>query len=277
MANKDFISRINAEINGLNQLFTEESVEQNQLISKFQLLSRYIIELASEKSGVLSNLEIMEGLESGLINIHPFVPEHVNTSSYDVTLGRYFWRTDRSSHDVFLNPFDEERVLKYFGSEHREAIKHSDWLEQHDRKPFKNIPLDHEIIVLAPGERILAHTHEFIGIGPPGTSSMQARSTWGRLGIQVCEDAGWGDSGYKNRWTMEIHNGNENVHVPLPVGERIGQLVFYHTGEVDGDYSSDTGKYQDWKDDFEAGIKSWSPYDMLPRAHKDQRRKPLEI
>ena len=77
-----------------------------------------------------------------------------------------------------------------------------------------------------------------------GAADMQARSTWGRNGVAVCLDAGWGDPGYINRWTMEIYNMNQHESVVLPVGERIAQMVFYHTGPVEGEYANLTGKYQ---------------------------------
>lgn len=230
-----------------------------------------------EDTGVFSNTEIQAAYQSGHIVIHPFNEKHVNTSSYDVTLGEYYWRTDKSKHDLFLNPFDKNNVDGYFGHEPKKALTHRQWLKAHPNyRPFKGIPLDHQIITLAAGERILGHSHEFIGINPPGTTAMHARSTWGRLGIQVCEDAGWGDSGYINRWTLEIHNGNEHRMVVLPVGERIAQLIFFHTGKVEGEYSTDSGKYQTAKE-LDEIIRGWDPLSMLPRAYKDQRQPPAKI
>ena len=133
-------------------------------------------------------------------------------------------------------------------------------------------------MVLQPGERMPAHSHDFIGINAPGTTTLQARSTWGRNGVAVCLDAGWGDPGYINRWTMEIYNMNEHESVVLPVGERIAQMVFYHTGPVEGEYASLSGKYQDdSQGDLRSLIRDWKPEQMLPQAYKDSRTKPLEI
>jgi len=113
------------------------------------------------------------------------------------------YRTERKQSNSVYNPFDESDVMRYFDGPYHAEI-HQDWAEANGRKLFRGIPANHPIIVLRPGERILAHTHEFIGIRAPGTSTMQARSTWGRNGVAVCLDAGWGDPGYINRWTMEI-------------------------------------------------------------------------
>ena len=227
--------------------------------------------------GVYSNSQIKDAVKNKHIIFHPFVESHIAGSSVDVTLGNWFYRTERPSEGGFYNPFDKFAVEDYF-SDVQKAVIHQDWANKHGRQLFDNIPADHPIIVLRPGERILAHTHEFIGIKAPGTSTMQARSTWGRNGIAVCLDAGWGDPGYVNRWTMEIYNMNQHESVVLPVGERIAQLVFYETGPVDMEYKKLSGKYQpNTSDDLQSIIENWSPDQMLPRAYNDVRRKPLEI
>lgn len=219
---------------------------------------------------VYSNIEIEQAIEDGHIIFHPHRPEHINGSSIDVTLGEWFYRTDRENSNDLYNPFDETEVAKYFGEPQR-AIPHSQWCKDTGNEPLVNIPEDHPVIILEPGERILAHTQEFIGILPPGTTSMQSRSTWGRNGVAVCFDAGWGDPGYINRWTLEIYNLNQRHSIVLPVGERIAQLVFMRTGEVRGSYDKLSGKYTLGMD-LDELIKNWQPSQMLPRAHKDTRQ-----
>ncbi len=227
--------------------------------------------------GVYSNTQIKQAIKEGHIIFFPYIEQHIAGSSVDVTLGDWYYRTERPSEGGFYNPFDEAAVKQYFGSPLRAEIHH-EWAEKHGRKPFANIPLDHRIIVLRPQERILGHTHEFIGIKAPGTSTMQARSTWGRNGVAVCLDAGWGDPGYINRWTMEIYNMNQHESVVLPVGERVAQMVFYETGPVDSEYKKLSGKYQPGEsDDLDNIIASWKPEQMLPRAYKDKRRVPEVI
>lgn len=229
------------------------------------------------QTGVYSNHQIRDAISRGHIVFHPYIDEHIAGSSIDVTLGYWFYRTERSNNVGCYNPFDEQDVARYFDGPFH-ASRHDVWAEENNRKLFIGIPAEHPIIVLKPGERILAHTHEFIGIKAPGTSTMQARSTWGRNGVAVCLDAGWGDPGYINRWTMEIYNMNEHESVVLPVGERIAQMVFYHTGPVDGEYKSISGKYQtDTSEDIKKIVSTWKPEQMLPRAYKDERRQPLNI
>ena len=180
--------------------------------------------------GVYSNQEILADIDSGNIYIDPFNEKHLNTTSYDVTLGSYFYKSgnEADASPTIYNPYDEEAVAEHFGE-----LMQAEPLREHTRvirtlglTAIKNIPDEHPVIILRPGERILAHTHEFIGI-LNGTTSMQARSTTGRNGIVVCMDAGWGDAGYADRWTMEIKNMNEQ-YVVLLVGIRIAQIDPIH-------------------------------------------------
>ena len=229
---------------------------------------------------VYSNVQIEEAMQNGHIVCVPFNPKHVAHASLDVTLGYYYYRTERSGYHTLYNPFDERDVARYFGDA-MQAIPHGEWCWQNGQNPVQGIPLDHPVIALRPGERILAHTHEFFGIKPPGAYELKSRSSWGRNGIAVCFDAGWVDPGYINRLTLEIFNLNQHETVLLPVGERIAQAVFHQTGLVEGNYGSGrdngfSGKYQSGTD-LDELIAQWTPDQMLPRAYKDSRSMPLAI
>lgn len=230
--------------------------------------------------GVYSNTEIHQAVKDGTIVSVPFSPEHVSEASIDFTLGHYFFKQEYSEDNRVYNPFDEHDIERYFKGP-LEAMPHGEWCERNGYQLFENIPADHPIIVLRPKERILAHTHEFIGIkAHGGAAQVHSRSTWGRNGVAVCFDAGWIDPGYINRITLEIYNLNQHESVVLPVGERMGQLVFYKTGEVEGNYADGrggiSGKYQGTSDLNEL-ISNWKPTDMLPRGFKDKRRLPEVI
>lgn len=229
---------------------------------------------------VYSNTQIIQAIGDGHIVCKPFKVEHVSHASLDVTLGHYYYRTERTGDHTLYNPFDEADVTRYFG-ECREAIPHQQWCDENGMQPLEGIPLDHPVIPLRPGERILAHTHEFFGIVPPGACELKSRSSWGRNGIAVCFDAGWIDPGYINRLTLEVYNLNQHETVLLPVGERIAQAVFHDTGDVDGNYGQGrnkgfSGKYQQGTS-LEDLITNWRPELMLPRAYKDNRNLPQAI
>lgn len=230
--------------------------------------------------GVYSNLQIRSAIESGHIICTPFNPKHISEASLDVTLGYYYYRTGQAKRGYVYNPFDENDVNRYFGEPHQ-AVAHQDWCNANGVKLLEGIPADHPVIPLKPGERILAHTHEFFGIKPPGAYELKSRSSWGRNGIAVCFDAGWVEPGYINRLTLEIYNLNEHETVLLPVGERIGQAVFHETGDVEGSYGVDrdggfSSKYQKGTD-LEELIKTWTPQQMLPKAYRDKRSLPVRI
>lgn len=238
---------------------------------------------ATPVGGVYSDTEIKAALASGHIICDP-APAMINGSSIDVTLGYYFYRagSQKTTNHLF-NPFDEADVKRYFGVCNRARP----WHEVRDElqatglsgiQTVRGIPDDHPVIVLRPNERILAHTHEFIGIMPPGTTSMQARSTTGRIGISACYCAGWGDPGYVNRWTLEVHNLNENEHTILPVGYRIAQIVFSSTGPVETEYTQASGNYQSFNADQLDRIKhSWRPEQMLPKAYNNDIMLPVQV
>ena len=68
---------------------------------------------------------------------------------------------------------------------------------------------------------------------------IDGRSTTGRLGIIVHITAGFGDNGFKGKWTLEITVTHPVIVYP---GMEIGQL-YYET--IEGDTSmSYNGKYQ---------------------------------
>jgi deoxycytidine triphosphate deaminase len=224
---------------------------------------------------VYSNTEINAAISDGTIVSVPFVPEHVSEASMDFTLGHYFYKQEFEEGSNVYNPFDKNDVARYFKGP-LEAAPHREWCDKYGYQLFENIPEDHPIIVLRPGERILAHTHEFMGIRTHGgAAEVRSRSSWGRNGVAICFDAGWVDPGYINRITLEIYNLNMHESVVLPVGERVGQLIFHKTGKVVGDYSDGrdgmSGKYQH-TDDLDELISTWSPEQLLPRAYKDKRK-----
>lgn len=229
---------------------------------------------------VYSNIQIRQAIDEGHIVCLPYDPRNVAHASLDVTLGFYFYRIEKMNERTIYNPFNKEDVERYFDGPYK-AMAHQDWCKQNGMALLKNIPPEHPVISLKPGERILAHTHEFFGIKPPGAYELKSRSSWGRNGVAVCFDAGWVDPGYINRLTLEIYNLNNRETMVLPVGERIAQAIFHQTGEVEGNYGQGrdngfSGKYQQGTD-LETIVKIWSPDMMLPKAYKDQRTLPKKI
>jgi len=150
-----------------------------------------------------------------------------------------------------------------------EAVPAEEALQKYNFDWDNGIAREDRLIMLRPGETILAHTEEFIGGRDHITTMMKARSSMGRNFIEVCKCAGWGDVGFINRWTMEITNNSRNYIIPLVVGRRIAQIIFFETGPIiERDYA-DGGKYQASRD-LEVIKAGWNPSLMLPRLYKDR-------
>ncbi len=250
---------------------------------------------SKEFFGVLSDTEILKYIKKKQIIIDPFKKENLNNCSYDVTLGEYYFR-EKVNGLTIANPYSsmfnkqfwmgplrartvEELIsspkklynfiskrAKQYGLPGRYIKKARIELE----KSFENISLKERIILIFPGEMILAHTNEFIGGRNSINTSMQTRSSWARSFIDVCRSAGWGDIGYINRWTMEITNHSHTKIIPLVVGRRIAQIVFLKSTTPLRIYGKDAGtKYQQGLT-LRAIKKNWKPEMMLPRLFIDR-------
>lgn len=212
---------------------------------------------------LLSKNVILQHIKEGNIFINPFNPKNLKTTSYDARLGKNFFQEQSfgtSSRRIF-NPFNPLDIKRYWGKPQK-AIKVKEWIKENG--PLINIKDEDQIIILGPGETILAHTEEFIGGRNCVSTEMRARSSMGRIGITVCKCAGWGDLGFCNRWTMEMSNHLKDTPVVLVTGMRVAQIAFYQVDPLPETYSKTGGQYQT-TDDTEKMIREWSPYSMLPK------------
>ena len=216
---------------------------------------------------LLSKPIILEHIKEGNIFIDPFNANDLRTTSYDVRLGENYFQEQpfRALHRRVLNPFDKEHIERYWGNPQKATVT-ADWIAENG--PLKNIKPEDNVIIVGPGECILAHTQEFIGGKNCVTTEMRARSSMVRIGITVCKCAGWGDLGFCNRWTMEVSNHLKDTSVVLVVGMRVAQIAFYQVDPLDESYYLSGEQYQN-TDDTKKMIKTWSPYLMLPKFNRD--------
>lgn len=212
---------------------------------------------------VLSDNDIIREMKAGNIVIYdPKNPnsdfkDKIQNCSVDITLGEHIYRSSEDNKDKKINIWSSSN--NYWDIlEEAKIIKYEYEGNEYDLK------VGDKYFVLKPNELILAHTEEFIGGRNYITTMMKSRSSIGRSGLCICNDAGWGDIGYINRWTMEIKN-NSQSHIILPVGKRIGQIIFLYSTQPSQSYH---GKYQTHTD-IESIVNSWSPESMLPKLHLD--------
>ena len=217
---------------------------------------------------LLSDKAIDRYYQKDEIIIDPFTYDNLNPNSYDVTLGEnYFKEQDLRDEWVsnIYNLYSQEATERIWGKSQK-ALPYSFYKEKGIE--LENIRPDEKIIFINPGETILGHTNEFIGGKTTVTTMMKARSSLGRNFIEVCSCAGLGDIGYFNRWTMEIRNNSKKYKIPLIVGRRIAQIVFFDTEGIVGNNYNQKGKYQTYTNLEELKIK-WKPEDMLPKMYRD--------
>ena len=160
---------------------------------------------------ILSDGEIRELMESGLLEISPLEKGQIQPASVDITLGNTFAIVE----DVASGIIDPTKSVSY-------------------------TTFNTERFLLLPGQFVLATTREYIRLPDDLTSFVEGRSSWGRLGLFI-QNAGWVDPGFEGEITLELFNANRCA-IELTTGLRIGQLVFAKMGrDALNPYS---GKYQ---------------------------------
>lgn len=221
--------------------------------------------------GVLSDSKIKNEIKNGNIILYDPTGKKeeqlIQNSSVDVTIGEYYYTNTNGFNGNVYNPWREGDTEKYWNCLKKAniVVNESDAIET-------GLSIGSSYIKLQPGENILAHTEQFIGGKQNITTMMKGRSSMGRCNIEICGDAGWGDIGYVNRWTMEIKNKNKCTLV-IPVGSRVAQIIFLYTGFSENVYN---GKYQT-QSNINDIISTWKPESMLPKCYADKSLQSRDI
>lgn len=164
---------------------------------------------------ILTDKEILNGIEKGTIVIEPFDPKRLGSNSYDVHLGK---------------------TLGVYVDDVLDARKHNQ---------IRTFEIPDEGFVLQPDMLYLGVTHEYTETHEH-VPFLEGKSSVGRLGIDIHATAGKGDVGFCNFWTLEI-----SVKMPVRVyaGMPIGQLIYFEVkGECINPYNrKDSAKYNERK------------------------------
>lgn len=160
---------------------------------------------------ILSDIRILEEIESGNIVIEPFDRKCLGTNSYDVHLGKY---------------------LATYKSRALDAKKHNE---------IEHFEIPEEGYVLEPNTLYLGVTMEYTETRAH-VPFLEGKSSTGRLGIDIHATAGKGDVGFCNTWTLEI---SVTQPVRIYAGMPIGQLIYFVVeGEIETFYNTkDNAKY----------------------------------
>lgn len=148
---------------------------------------------------ILTDQEILNYMEKGLIKVEPFNLSCLGTNSYDVHLGTTL------------------------------GLYESDILDAKSHNKIRTFEIPAEGFVLMPDQFYLGVTHEYTET-LAHVPFLEGKSSVGRLGIDIHATAGKGDVGFCNHWTLEI-----SVKKPVRVYPLmpIGQIIYFETkGEV---------------------------------------------
>ncbi len=154
---------------------------------------------------ILTDQEILNYMEKGLIKVEPFNLSCLGTNSYDVHLGSTL------------------------------ALYDADILDAKAHNKIKTFEIPPEGYVLMPDQFYLGVTHEYTET-LAHVPFLEGKSSVGRLGIDIHATAGKGDVGFCNYWTLEISVKKPvRVYAQMP----IGQIIYFETkGEVINAYNT---------------------------------------
>jgi deoxycytidine triphosphate deaminase len=126
----------------------------------------------------------------------------IGLTLYLLELPSILFHSTNTSTRFLFNPYSKDHVEKVWGKP-MVAMTALEWFDQNksdynfpdpEEWPFENILEDDKIIVLRPGQNILARTQQRIGGRNTITTMMETRSSWGRSFIDTtCGKSGWGD------------------------------------------------------------------------------------
>lgn len=181
-------------------------------------------------TGILTDYRIRESVNNRTIVIEPYRPEHVNPTSYDLTLGDEVAVYEKWVETYDAAPTTDGRYLTPL-----EGV-----LDAKEEPRVKRIKMTPEYgFVLKPGIGYLMHTAERVAT-KAYVPILDGKSSIGRLFIQVHATAGYGDPGFDGQFTLEVI-----VQHPVRVypGMRICQIRFQDmNGLVQKPYDQ-TGHY----------------------------------
>lgn len=156
---------------------------------------------------ILTGKEIHNEVIAGNISIDPFDPNRINPNSYNLTLNSEF-----AKYQDFALDMKKDNPLEYF------------------TMPESGFQLQPFTLYLASTNEA-THTDKYVPI-------LSGRSSVGRLGISVHVTAGFGDIGFRGKWTLEIFCTN-----PVRVYPNV-QICQIYFEEAKGERTLYQSKYQ---------------------------------
>ena len=185
-------------------------------------------------TGILTDQRIREAVNRGSIVIEPYRPEHVNPTSYDLTLG-----DEVAVYEKWVETYDSSVGIAS-NEDGRHFTVLNGVLDAKTEPHVKRFKINPERgWLLKPGIGYLMHTAERVAT-KDYVPILDGKSSIGRLFLQVHATAGYGDPGFDGQFTLEVL-----VQHPVRVypGMRICQIRFQDMAGVVLKSYEQTGHY----------------------------------
>jgi dCTP deaminase len=160
---------------------------------------------------MLTGAQILAEVEAGRIRIDPFDADQINPNSYNLRIGNKL----KVYTDFPLDPRKDN--------------------------PTKNLKIPEDGRVIKPGRLYLGATIELTE-SKEFIPELDGRSSTARLGLSVHQTGGFGDLGFRGRWTLEVTTVHPIIVYP---GLEVCQVRFVRPdGPIRHTYDQ-TGRYYD--------------------------------
>lgn len=172
--------------------------------------------------GFLTGAAIAEDVKEGLISIEPYDQANLNPNSYNLSIGDTM--LECMGNDYLHNQYDENKLT--YMIDLKKEIK------------YQEVKIPEDGIILKPGRLYLIATKEYIG-SDYYIPMITGRSSLGRAGVSVHQEAGFGDIGYHGKWTLQV-----TVTLPTKIYPNMKMAQMYMvvpSGDTSIKYK---GKYQ---------------------------------
>ncbi|HOR23214.1 hypothetical protein KBB76_03395 [Candidatus Saccharibacteria bacterium] len=213
-------------------------------------------------------IDINQAIQEKAIAIYPYDANAINNMAYNITLGQYYFKTEKKIDSFVYNPLDSEEVESYFDGPYK-AISHERWAKLNKVKLLSYLSPDLLVISIAPHERVLLHSHEFLAIDENYRVEIIPQSFWTSNGLIIdCLNPAR-ESNDAVRIVFSVFNANRLNTILLPVGEAIANLMLYKDVLSSSNASKQPALVKDLLDTLlSKAKKEWSPDKMLPSPDK---------
>lgn len=184
---------------------------------------------------ILSDADIADYIQHGLIGLTPFDKDRIQPASIDVLLG----------------PQYRDQKLEL------ECLDLADLPENHTDLQ----DLSPEGLLLEPGGFILGSTAEVLRLPDDIVGRVEGKSSLGRLGLVVHSTAGYLDPGFEGTVTLEIGNIGR-VPLVLHAGMPVAQLAFHTMLSPAHKTYERTGRYQGQRGPTESRYRFSTPQSL---------------